>query len=274
MQRLMTSVLSFIATMALTCWPLFCPAATNASAKNRYFMANQPPEFFFEGPALELARAINRSDAEAIRRLAPHVEINRVHRQGMTLLFYALTTKQHAAVTELIKAGANPTQVDKELGSPLDLAVQAKESKSLASILEAGVSPNATNSWGTPLLFTAACLDSEENLKLLVARKADLDATDKNLGRTAVYEAVSKRCYDQAAYLIEHGAKVDVTLVDGMTLSYAIQWRLERNKPETAGFEKLGKLKRLLEERGVKFPADPPPVVRAQMKAKGLKVVE
>jgi len=110
-------------------------------------MGNQPPEVFFDGPALELAIAINRNDSDAIRRLSPKVEINRVHRQGMTLLFYALTAKKHAAVTELIKVGANPAQIDKELGSPLDLAVQAKESLSLESILDAGVSPNAINSW-------------------------------------------------------------------------------------------------------------------------------
>jgi ankyrin repeat protein len=270
----MTSRLSFVVIVVLGFWPLGRPAAVEVSANRKLFMANQPPEYFFDGPALELARAIDRSDAEAIRRLSPQVEINRVHRQGMTLLFYALTTKKHSAVTELIKAGANPKQVDKELGSPMDLAVQAKESKSLESILDAGVSPNATNSWGTPLLFTAACLDSEENLKLLVARKADLDATDKNLGRTAVFEAVSKRCYDQAAYLIEHGAKVDVTTVNGVTLAYSVQWDLEHHKSGTPGFEILTKLKRLMHDRGIKFPADPPPVVRAQMKAKGLKVAE
>jgi len=237
-------------------------------------MGNQPPEVFFDGPALELAIAINRNDSDAIRRLSPKVEINRVHRQGMTLLFYALTAKKHAAVTELIKVGANPAQIDKELGSPLDLAVQAKESLSLESILDAGVSPNAINSWGTPLLFTAACLDSTENLQLLVARKADLDATDKNLNRTAVFEAVSKRCYDQACYLIEQGAKVDVTTVNGLTLAYSVQWDLEHHKAGSPGFEKLTKLKRLIQERGINFPADPPPVVRALMKAKGLKVVE
>jgi len=274
MKRLMTTVLSFVSAMALICWPFVCSAATKSSAKNKSFMANQPPEFFFEGSALELAHAINKNDAEAIRRLSPQVEINRVHRQGMTLLFYALTAKKHVAVTELIKAGANPKQVDKELGSPLDLAVQAKDAKSLESILDAGVSPDETNSWGTPLLFTAVCLDSEENMKLLVARKADLDATEKSLGKTAIFEAVSKRCYDQAAYLIEQGAKVDVATLKGLTLAYSIQWDLEHHKSGTLGFEKLTRLKRLMQERGIKFPADPPPVVRAQMKAKGLKVVE
>ena len=274
MARPMTSILLFVAIMVLGCWPLVCPAPAEVSAKRKRLITNQPPEYFFDGPALELARAIDANDKQAIRRLSPQVEINRVHRQGMTLLFYALTAKQHAAVTQLIKAGANPKQVDKELGSPLDLAVQAKESKSLESILDAGVSPNETNSWGTPLLFTAACLDSEENLKLLVARKADLDATDKNLGRTAVFEAVSGRCYDQATYLIEHGAKTDVTTVNGVTLAYSVQWGLEHHKSGTPGFEKLTKIKRLMEDRGIKFPADPPPVVRAQMKAKGLKVVE
>ena len=147
MQRIITSMIFFTATMGVIFWLVSCCASNNVSMKNRYYMGNQPPEVFFDGPALELAIAINRNDSDAIRRLSPQVEINRVHRQGMTLLFYALTAKKHAAVTELIKVGANPAQIDKELGSPLDLAVQAKESLSLESILDAGVSPNAINSW-------------------------------------------------------------------------------------------------------------------------------
>lgn len=260
--------------MMLAYWSLICPAATEKPGERSHFMENQSAEMFFEGATLELARAIDRGDIEAIRSLSPNVAINRVHRQGMTLLFYALTTKQHAAVSELIKVGANPKQVDKELGSPLDVAVQAKESSSLASILDAGVSPNEVNSWGTPLLFTAACLDSEENLKLLVSRKANLDATDKNLARTAVYEAVSKQCYGQAAYLVEHGARVDVTTVNGVTLAYSVQWDLEHHKPEAPGYEKLIMLKQLMQERGIKFPADPPPLVRAEMKVKGENATE
>ena len=261
-----------IAAMSMS-WPSQSPAAT-ASTRTHSIMANQSAETFFDGTVLDLARAINRSDTEAIRQLSPQVEINGIYRQGMTLLFYALTNKKHAAVTALIRSGANPNQPDKDLGSPLDVAVQAKESLSLASIIDAGVSPNATNSWGTPLLFTAACLDSPANLELLVARKADLDATDKFLGRTAVYEAVSKGCYDQAIYLIEHGAKVDITTANGVTLAYSVEWDLQHYQSGAPEFEKLRTIQRLMRERGITFPADPPPIVRARMKAKGLKVAK
>lgn len=269
MSRPITWLIVFAVVAALGCRPLIHPAAVEPSVKRKLFMPNHPPEFFFDGLALELARAIDANDADRIRRLSPQVDLNRLHKQDMTFLFYALLSKRHAAVTALIKSGANPKQVDKELGSPLDLAVQASESKSLESILDGGIGPNERNSWGTPLLFTAACLDSEENLRLLVARKADLDATDKDIGRTAVFEAVSKRCYDQAIYLIENGARTDVTTVNGLTLAYSVQWDLERHSAGSPGFEKLARLKRLMEERGIKFPAASPPEVRAKMKSKG-----
>lgn len=269
--KLLTFARCFVATLTFALWPILGLAAKPTSVKRNPIMSTQPPEFFFDGTALEIGRAIRRNDLEAIRSLSPRADLNQVHRQGMTLLFYAVTAQQHSAITELIKHGANPHQIDRELGSPLDVAVQAKDSKTLKAILDGGVSPNTTNSWGTPLLFTAACLDSEENLKLLVSLKANLDAKDSNLGRTAVYEAVSKGCYDQAAYLIEHGARVDVTTVNGVTLAYSVQWDMERQVPGTPESQKLLRLKRMLQERGIAFPADPPPVVRSRMEKGGPK---
>ncbi len=100
----------------------------------------------------------------------------------MTLLWYAgVLAKNYIAVTELIKNGANPNQIDGELGSLIDIAVQAEDSKLLESILNAGVSPDTLNSWNTPLLFTAVCLDSRENLNLLIQRGADINLKDKFL---------------------------------------------------------------------------------------------
>ena len=49
---------------------------------------------------------------------------------------------------------------------------------------------------------------------------------------------------------------------------------LQREKPGTAVYEKLQAIKQLMEQRGIRFPAEPPPVVRAEMKKKGMKVAE
>ncbi len=237
-------------------------------------MKLQAPEQFFEGTALQIARAVRNGDAAFVTSQALYVDLNKVHQHDMTLLFYAVLAEQYSCVTELIKAGADPKQTDPELGSPLDYAVRLQKSDALTAMLNGGVSPDATNSWGTPLLFTAACQDSMSNLQLLVARKANLDADDGNLGRTAVYEAFSKRCYDQAEYLIRQGARVDITLITGVTLAYSLEWDLKRQQSGSPGHNKLLTIKRLLETRGVKFPADPPPVVRARLKAQGKKVAE
>jgi ankyrin repeat protein len=234
----------------------------------------QSPETYFDGSALEIARAVRQGNAAAIKGRATSVDLNQIHKQDMTLLFYALLSKEYRSVTELVKAGANPQQIDPELGSPLDFAVRLEESNALAAILDAGTSPNATNSWGTPLLFTAACQDTTNNLQLLAQRKANLDAKDSGLGRTAVFEAFSKLCYDQVEYLIEQGATVDITLVNGVTFAYSLESRLKRQKPGSVAYDKLLEIKRLTEVRGIRFPAEPPPVVKARLKSQGKKVAE
>jgi hypothetical protein len=255
-------------------WTHVCLAEVKIPKLTHLVMPNLAPERFFESKALDLANAIDSGDAVEIRRRANGLDLNAVHKDRMTFLFYAINTKRLAAITELVKAGANPQQVDKQLGSPLDLAVRLEDSQVLKAMLDGGVSPDARNSWGNPLLFSAACLDSMDSLRLLVERKANLNAKDQGLGRTAASEALSAHCYDHVEFLIEHGADVKVTLVNGVTLSYSLQRQLERQHVGTPAFKKLTKIKRLMQDRGVKFPADPPPVVRAQMKAKGLKVTE
>src|SRR5207237_535732 len=135
------------------------------------------------------------------------------------------------------------------------------------AILDGGVGPDSKNSWGTPLIFTAACNDSTDCLRLLVDRKANLDAPDGELGETAMFEAFSKLCYDQVEFLIQKGAKVDITLINGVTLAYSLQRRLEQAKPGTPAHQKLTEIKEMMQNRGIAFPAESPPTVRGRLKA-------
>lgn len=263
-----SSTLPFVMSLPLFFGVVTCGELDSGASRNRTAMKTQNPADFFDGSALDLARAIDSGNNGEISRLIPVVKINQVHRRGMTLLFYALMAKKYAVVKELIKAGADPTQKDEDLGSPLDIAVRMNESDALAAMLDAGVSPDSHNSWATPLLFTAACLDSTANLKLLLDRHADINATDKHLGRTAVYEALSKRCFANAIYLVEKGAKVDITTSNGVTLAYSVEWEMAHQKPGTPEHQYLARLKAMMEERGVKFPAETPQAVRARLKSK------
>ncbi len=237
---------------------------------------NYSPETYFDRPALELAEAVRKSDLAVIRQQAPHLDLNHVYKESMTFLFYAMLCKQPKAVTELIKAGANPQQVREDFGSPLGLAASSNDSKYLAAMLDAGVSPNIVNSQGTPLLFETVIPVTMDNLKLLVERGANFNATTDSLGETAIYEALTYSNYDHVEYLIKKGARLDIPDANGVTFAYALERRFNGQAvdPTTPAFKKLAELKKLAEERGIKFPADPPDVVRAQMKAQGLKVVE
>ena len=236
-------------------------------------MIKPDPAEFFDGVSLEFAKLIQAGDVDRMRRLAPQLDLNRIHRQGMTFLLFALAHQEEASVYELVRAGADPRQRADDLGAPLDLAVRAQDPKFLKAMLDAGVDPNAHDAGGLPILFEAACKESQHAMRLLVAEGADLNAKDA-LDKPVIYQAFSQLRYDQVEFLIEKGADVHFRTANGVTMGYSLERRLSRAERGTPAFQKLNAIKRLCEQRGVRFPADPPALVRQKMKSEGLRVVE
>lgn len=209
-----------------------------------------------------MATAIKKGNIQKIEQLAKKVNLNEVHYDGMTFLFYAMHTKQKESISTLIKLGANPMQYDRTFGSPLIAAVRSNTAETLKVMLDAGASPDSLDDEGTSLVCYAAQISSMETLKLLVARGADLDLVDPELKYTALYEAMCSRLYGNAIFLINSGARVDIVTKFGATIGYCVQEDLIEVHPKDETYKQLLIIKQLITERGVKFPAKPPYCLR------------
>ena len=76
------------------------------------------PQDYFSGQQLELAKAIEEGDVDAVKTLAPESDLNKPGKQDMTLLFWAIgnaindkkTSPHLKVITLLVQAGADPLQ--------------------------------------------------------------------------------------------------------------------------------------------------------------------
>ena len=86
-------------------------------------------------------------------------------------------------------------------------------------------------------------------------------------------EALDRVKPDIALYLIEKGASLNVFDHMGVTPAWAVYKDLQRMDPQYPVTQQTVRVKEAMQARGVKFPPDPPEVVRDYMRAQGLKVV-
>ncbi|MDR2897270.1 MAG: ankyrin repeat domain-containing protein [Spirochaetaceae bacterium] len=83
--------------------------------------------------------------------------------------------------------------------------------------IAAGMSADARNSDGTPMLCIAARSEQVKMIKLLIAKGADIDAVSGDRGYSAVMDAVWKSSYDIAKILVDAGANLNFVSRDGQT---------------------------------------------------------
>ena len=231
-------------------------------------MSGKPSEFF-EGDALELAEAIDQSDLDRINQFCAELKqrqteegqtgLDQLHKKEMTFLHFALLKKNDQAIQALCENGASP-HVDLEgVGSVLYCAIKAKDPKFLKTLLEAGIDPNSTDKWEMPLFFQAVLNEDTKAIELLIEHGVDLDLTSKT-GRPAILHAFNRRRYDRVEFLIDQGADLNLANNQGITMAYAIEHELGKQKAntKTAAFQKLAQLRQMMIDKGVKFPATPP----------------
>lgn len=106
-----------------------------------------PPEGYFTGQQLALAKAISDGNIGDIKRLAKETDLNSPGEHDMTLLFYALATSTHdnatperlQIATELVKAGADPLQPRPNGGaSPAEWMAKLDNGIWLKALLDGG----------------------------------------------------------------------------------------------------------------------------------------
>ena len=227
-------------------------------------------EEFFTGRKLKLAKAIEAGDMGVFRQLAKGDDLAAPGDRQMTLLWFAIQQQKFDAIKTLIQLGVDPdTQLAQGIGSALDYALYQKDLRFLKAMLDGGLSPNHQSPKHNLMLQRALIKGGFDHIKLLMERGADVNQRD-SIGGTALHDAVNAVKPDIALYLIERGADVKTNLTNGVSVALSVQRRLERQAPGPLHTQ-FEAVRDLMIKKGVKFPPDPPEVVRDQMRSKGLK---
>lgn len=115
-------------------------------------------------------------------------------------------------------------------GPDLVAAIRAQDAAAARAALEAGADPEAGDNWGRTPLLIATQLRNTEAIRLLVARKVNLDAANRN-DITPLIAAAQTGNVEAARLLLEAGANPN--LRDNLGWS-ALAWAKNRKQDEIA----------------------------------------
>ena len=118
----------------------------------------------------QLIHCAETGDAANLRRLLGHYGLRRDYSQipySRTVLHRACIAGQRECVVELLKAGADPNEVDDNVSTPLHLTINVPEAdvdrvengdrvRIVDSLLQAGAKVDAADHWGETPLHDAA----------------------------------------------------------------------------------------------------------------------
>ncbi|XP_039996104.1 LOW QUALITY PROTEIN: nuclear factor NF-kappa-B p100 subunit [Xiphias gladius] len=140
--------------------------------------------------------------------------LNTANHLRQTPLHLAVITRQVKVVEVLLRAGADPSLVDKDGRSPLHLAALAGDNTTLRPLLahlgeRHGHLVNTPDYHGLHPLHLAVRRDGERCLRLLVEGGAKINAPEQKSGNTALHLAVRENLFKVACTLITE-LKADV----------------------------------------------------------------
>lgn len=170
------------------------------------------PQDVFEDPlTVELAQAAIRGDGPAIQILKRKgAKINQFGREGLTPLHVALLHFNFAGFTALLENGADANAPADNGVAVMSLVAVMPEAKWLETALRYGGQIERRDKRERTPLMLAASRAQEQNVKVLVAHGADVNAKDRhgNGPLTHTFQALQPNAAI-AAVLIEHGASFD-----------------------------------------------------------------
>ncbi len=171
------------------------------------------------GGITPLMSAAEHTDARQLMvLLKAGADVNAQDDAGNTPLMHADT----ACVKPLLEAGANVNLASKAGETPLMFALGSKEGIDLL-LLEHGADPKAVTEKGATLLMLAAAQRLPETVRLLLSRRADAKARDRD-GQTAVHYAAGASHYyhrdpkEIAADLAKTGTIINLLVSAGADL--------------------------------------------------------
>jgi ankyrin repeat protein len=237
--------------------------STHAQGTTMSGFKQYPPEQFFSGQQLELARAIHDGDMSRVRTLAPTANLNVPGNSNMTLLAYAIQEAvpvktdsgnvRFEVVSQLVKNGAKPEQTFLENDNIAYDAARADTPNFLKALLAGGMSPDIRYDGDTPLLFATASERQLPQMKVLIEHKANVDIRD-SLQETAIFTATRLRQWDVVDYLLAQGANPTVHNVNGLTYAKVLETELKRTPKDSPQLERIGAVGKRIVAAGGKWP--------------------
>jgi len=178
-------------------------------------------EYFESQAQIDLVKASERGDAEGISRAIDQgAVVNKLGKQGMTPLFWALAKQNLEGFRLLLEHGADPhvvVELPKDFqashAGAVEMASKLENPRYLRALLEHGADPNmivSEESRQTPI-YLAIMHRRLDNIKVLLEFGAEINYQD-NAFQTPLMRATSARMYEIALFLLRSGA--DPTIED------------------------------------------------------------
>jgi uncharacterized protein len=181
-------------------------------------------ERHFQGKALELAKAVDRNDATAIRRLIKDegVDPDTIFTdQAMPMVAWPILNRNLTGLQLLLEAGADPNarRVDakrphgQQRNNAMVLAASEPDSRYLAMLLDHGGDPNTHSSNDEALTHVAYLRNQWQNVQLLIERGADINEGlyDPDSYNTVVGWYSSFGNFDKVFWLLQRNPDVTRT---------------------------------------------------------------
>jgi ankyrin repeat protein len=197
--------------------------------------AGAPPNSQGDGGAAPLHLAMSgvahsaAVDALVGRLLAAGADPNLVSARYGTPLAMAVAAKDIDLVQRLLAAGADPNLACAKHGAPLAMAVAARDGELVKRLLAAGAGPDKVPPGCDALLLTAARLGDAGIAGQLLDAGAGVNAAGKR-GLTALHWAASAGHEQVVGLLVQRGVAVDACSEQGTPLRAAVMTALEQGK--------------------------------------------
>lgn len=240
---------------------------TGTSGAAPVFKLKAPGEYFSDTKTLALLSAALAGDLGRARELVaeganPNDDGPKDKPNRIRLLHYAIAANNPHAVRVLVAVGADPELNAQGFGRGLLFAIVLDNVEMLSLLLDLRPVSSLSKDTLEYLLFRSVALPRPRCLELLLKRGTPVDFPD-GAGDTILIDAMDAQDYDLAEWILLRGAAVvREPTVAGTTPANTVQFHLNKFVPGSPTYNKVLRLKQLMEARGAVFPAPTPQEIR------------
>eukprot|EP01133_Synstelium_polycarpum_P016089 gene16089-19145_t len=161
---------------------------------------------------------------QIIRRLLGRgIDVNlALDDEGATALYVATESMKEEVVILLLSMGANPN-ITRDTYAPLHIATQLRAHSIIERLLKAGARPNVQARDGATPLLIAAQNGDIKSIDILARHKASPNIAMTTDGSTPLYVACARQHTNSALALMDiEGINVDLTMKDGSSVLHLL----------------------------------------------------